>query len=316
MRLSFFAYDTLCQVQIQLPGDLDTNRLLEGARSIALEVEQTLSMFDPESELSRLCRGYAPGTGYPVSEMLFTFLERNLEIAALSDGAFDPTVGALVKRWNFLGDRPQPLEDAEITMLLEQVGYHHVALSGAERSVTFHIPGIQLDPGASGKGFALELVVDYLRGCGVTAGVVDFGGNLFVIGEKAEEGGEVRPWKVAIQNPDRRDSLIGTVELWDRGISTSSWYEHCFQEEGKVYHHLLDPRTGTPKPLELKSVSILSSKGMYTDLLSTAFFIMGEERGAQLLDQLKDQDAQLDYVAVRQDGTVAHSAGAQFAPTE
>ena len=82
--------------------------------------------------------------------------------------------------------------------------------------------------------------------------------------------------------------MFGTVQLQDAGIATSSWYEHSFQKNGTVYHHLLDPRTGYPMPLTLKSVSILSSRPVYTDLLSTAFFILGEEEGGVLVDRLRD----------------------------
>ena len=95
----------------------------------------------------------------------------------------------------------------------------------------------------------------------------------------------------------------------------ASWYEHSFQKNGTVYHHLLDPRTGYPMPLTLKSVSILSSRPVYTDLLSTAFFILGEEEGGVLVDRLRrDSGEMIEYVAVREDGTVAASPGAAFAP--
>ena len=92
--------------------------------------------------------------------------------------------------------------------------------------------------------------------------------------------------------------MFGTVQLQDAGIATSSWYEHSFQKNGTVYHHLLDPRTGYPMPLTLKSVSILSSRPVYTDLLSTAFFILGEEEGGVLVDRLRrDSGEMIEYVA-------------------
>lgn len=119
----------------------------------------------------------------------------------------------------------------------------------------------------------------------------------------------------SIRDPDNTGSVFGTVQLQDAGIATSSWYEHSFQKNGTVYHHLLDPRTGYPMPLTLKSVSILSSRPVYTDLLSTAFFILGEEEGGVLVDRLRrDSGEMIEYVAVREDGTVAASPGAAFAP--
>ena len=269
---AFLAYDTLCRIAAEIPEDGE--QLLEQCEEEAHGLERTLSMFDPDSELSRLCRDIRPGEAVPVSETLYTFLEQNLEICRLSGGAFDPTVGPVVKLWDFLSQTPR--------------------IPSAER---------------------IRAVLDRLRQGGVRQAVLDYGGNLFVIGAHQDAQGGTRPWKVAIRDPDNTGSVFGTVQLQDAGIATSSWYEHSFQKNGTVYHHLLDPRTGYPMPLTLKSVSILSSRPVYTDLLSTAFFILGEEEGGVLVDRLRrDSGEMIEYVAVREDGTVAASPGAAFAP--
>lgn len=310
---SFLAYDTLCRIAAALPEDGET--LLDLCEEEAHQLERTLSMFDPDSELSRLCRNARPGEMTPVSKTLRTFLEENLEICRLSDGAFDPTVGPLVKLWDFLADSPRVPSPESIRAALAQVGYWHITLDSERSAVSFDIPHVGLDPGAAGKGFALGMAVDRLRKGGVRRAVLDYGGNLFVMGRrKGKDGGE-RPWKVAIRDPDDASAVFGTVELQDAGIATSSWYEHSFQKDGKVYHHLLDPKTGYPKPLTLKSVSILSSRPVYTDILSTTFFVMGEERGRALVDRLRrDSGEMIEFVAVREDGSVSASAGAAFSP--
>ena len=310
---AFLAYDTLCRIAAEIPEDGE--QLLEQCEEEAHGLERTLSMFDPDSELSRLCRDIRPGEAVPVSETLYTFLEQNLEICRLSSGAFDPTVGPVVKLWDFLSQTPRIPSAERIRAVLDRVGYQHVRLDRNTRTVTFDLSGIGLDPGAAGKGFALGRTVDRLRQGGVRQAVLDYGGNLFVIGAHQDAQGGTRPWKVAIRDPDNTGSVFGTVQLQDAGIATSSWYEHSFQKNGTVYHHLLDPRTGYPMPLTLKSVSILSSRPVYTDLLSTAFFILGEEEGGVLVDRLRrDSGEMIEYVAVREDGTVAASPGAAFAP--
>ena len=287
---AFLAYDTLCRIAAEIPEDGE--QLLEQCEEEAHGLERTLSMFDPDSELSRLCRDIRPGEAVPVSETLYTFLEQNLEICRLSGGAFDPTVGPVVKLWDFLSQTPRIPSAERIRAVLDRVGYQHVRLDRNTRTVTFDLSGIGLDPGAAGKGFALGL-----------------------IGAHQDAQGGTRPWKVAIRDPDNTGSVFGTVQLQDAGIATSSWYEHSFQKNGTVYHHLLDPRTGYPMPLTLKSVSILSSRPVYTDLLSTAFFILGEEEGGVLVDRLRrDSGEMIEYVAVREDGTVAASPGAAFTP--
>lgn len=310
---AFLAYDTLCRIAAEIPENGE--QLLEQCEEEAHELERTLSMFDSDSELSRLCRDIRPGEAVPVSETLYTFLEQNLEICRLSGGAFDPTVGQLVKLWDFLAAQPHVPSSAAIRAELDRVGYQHIRLDQAARTVSFDIPGVSLDPGAAGKGFALGLAVDRLRGSGVRRAVLDYGGNLFALGPHQDAKGEIRPWKVAIRDPDDTASVFGTVELQDAGIATSSWYEHSFEKDGAVYHHLLNPKTGYPMPLTLKSVSILSSRPVYTDLLSTAFFILGETEGRALVDRLrKDSGERIEYVAVREDGSVAASPGAAFSP--
>lgn len=310
---AFLAYDTLCRITAELPDG--SEGLLDQCEEEAHQLERTLSMFDLESELSRLCRDIRPGEETPVSETLLRFLEQNLEICRLTDGAFDLTVGPLIKLWDFLAEPPRVPTPEQIRETLARVGYQHIHLHPGSSTVSFDIPDVGLDPGAAGKGFALGLTVDRLRRGGVRQAVLDYGGNLFVMGARRGENGALRPWKVAIRDPDDPGTVFGSVELMDTGIATSSWYEHSFQKNGTVYHHLLDPRTGYPMPLTLKSVSILSSRPVYTDLLSTAFFILGEEEGGVLVDRLRrDSGEMIEYVAVREDGTVAASPGAAFAP--
>lgn len=313
--LSFQAYDTICRIHLPAEEGCETDAasVLAGAQALARSVERCLSMYDETSELSALCRRYAPCEPYAVSPMLFSFLQENFKIAALSGGAFDPTVGALVRLWDFLSETPDVPGAELIAEMLERVGYAHVKLCPAEGSVVFDAPNLVLDPGAGGKGFALGLVERYLRENGIQCGTLDFGGNLYAMGRKRLTNGQSRPWTVGIRDPDRPDSAMGSVTLEDRGIATSSWYEHSFKRGERIFHHLLDPKTGNPVPLTIKSVSILSSRAIYTDILSTAFFVLGLEKGAALLNRLKEQEhVDLDYVAMLEDGSIHSSAGAGF----
>ena len=310
---AFLAYDTLCRIAADVPQG--GRELLADCEEEAHALEKTLSMFDPDSELSQLCRRARPEEALPVSDTLWDFLAQNLEVCRLTDGMFDPTVGPLVKLWDFLAEEPEIPSEAAVGETLARVGYRHIHLDSPGKTVTFDIPGVVLDPGAAGKGFALGLAADRLRKAGAERAVLDYGGNLFVLGMCREPDGKTRPWKAAIRDPDDMSRVFGAAELQDAGIATSSWYEHSFQKDGRVYHHLLNPRTGYPMPLTLKSVSILSSRPVYTDLLSTAFFVLGEEKGRALVDRLRqDSGERIEYVAVREDGTLAVSASAAFTP--
>lgn len=312
-HIQFLCYDTLCSVRVLPPPGVPAAELLASAERIARQVESTLNMYDSRSELSQLCARSRPHERYPISPILYEFLDINLRFAQTTGGFFDPTVGPLVKAWRFGTQHPEVPEQEALNALLCRVGYEHVHLTESG-TVSFDTDGIVLDPGGSGKGFALGLVSDYFRQQGVTCAALDFGGNLFVIGNKPGEGEQSgQPWLAAIQSPHDQGQILGTVPLSNQGIATSSWYEHGFYQDGVLYHHILDPGTGKPKPIELSSVSILSSKAVYTDLMSTAFFLLGIERGEALIEDLqKTQEVDLEYVAVLPDGTIRCSDGAGF----
>lgn len=302
---TFVAYDTLCTVRIF--SNTSCQELIAGVQHLALEVQRTLSMYNPDSELSRLCRESRTGRPYSVSPMLLDFLLWNQYFYLETKGAFDPTVGRLVKLWDFLADDPRVPTEAEIAAQQMKTGFSYMHIDEVQSCVTFDCEGLIIDPGASGKGYALKLAVNYLRSAGVEQAVLDFGGNMFAIGGRPADG---QPWRVALRDPDDPNTYSGTVQLMDCGIATSSWYEHSFIREGTIYHHLLDPRTGRPKPLTLKSVSILSSDGAFTDFLSTAVFLLGEAEGVALIQRLREQSGErIDYVLIREDGSVCASSG-------
>lgn len=312
----FFAYDTLCRIKLEAETREKADALLDQGQKLALEVEAALSMYDPASELSRLAAGYTPGKDYPISPMLADFLALNLMFCRRTKGAFDPTVGPLIRLWDFLAPDPRVPSAEEIAEARKRVGYRHIHLDAARLLVRLDVPGIIIDPGASGKGYALGLVASLLQREGIQNAIIDFGGNLYLIGGRREGEGEAeQPWRIALIDPADTDTYIGTVDLQDMGIATSSWYEHSFRKDGRIYHHLLDPFTGEPKPLTLQSVSILSSNGAYTDFLSTSFFMLGLEAGTKLVEELARESGEfIGYVAVTENHEILHSGNVDFTP--
>lgn len=308
----FVAYDTVCSIRIEETENKESGLILKEAKKLAKQVQNTLNMYDPISELSRLCLSYIPGKKITVSKMLWEFIKVNLEFSYRTEGVFDFTVGPLMKLWDFTAEHPKPPPEYKLERALDRVGFQKVHTDSAAPEVTFDVPGMVLDPGASGKGYALRLAADWLKERGVNRAVLDFGGNLFAIGGKQGLGGEERPWKAAIRSP-QRDAVLGTVELCNRGIATSSWYEHGFEKNGTVYHHLLDVKTGKPRNTDISSVSVLSSNALYTDLMSTAFFVMGVKKGCALAEEIEEETGvDLDYVVLKTDGELIASKNACF----
>ena len=308
-NITFTSFDTLCRVAFEKPADTDGSALLVGVRGIANDVHSRLSMYDDRSELSRLCQDYKPGAPIKVSELLFEFLRRTLEISRLSGGALDPTVAPYMRLWDYSSGHPKIPSDEALIEASHRIGWESIELGVG--TITLHKSRMEIDPGASGKGYALDLAARYLRENGVQRGFIDFGGNLYAFGKRDHK----EPWRVAIRHPDHAYQSLGVCHLENMAIATSSWYEHCFSEGDQLCHHILDPRTGRPVSLKLKSVSIISSDAMLTDVLSTAVFVLGLEEGFALIDKVRAITKEtIEYVIVSDDDCIHKSSGLSFMP--
>lgn len=327
-ELNFYAYETYCMVRIDEMKDdrEDDRRLLAGCRDLALKVERTLNMYDEESELSILCRNYSVNQPYEISELLYHFLEINLKMAKICEGAFDPVIGALVKRWGIVAGNAAIPEKSEIQRLIAQTGYRHVRLIPGRYEVVIDIEGIIIDPGASGKGFAIDIIINYLRKKCVRRACLDFGGNLYVMGNYRSNPwresscsfdgsqNESKLWRIGIRHPDTPEKMMAVVHVRDRAVSTSSWYEHYFEKNGRIYSHLLDPATGEPAKSGLISVTVVCGCAVYADILSTALYVLGESRGKQVIRRLREElDLSVDYAFMRSDRSLT-ADGHCFSP--
>ena len=203
-----------------------------------------------------------------------------LETARASGGAFDPTVGPVVKLWGIgTDDARVPRSDA-LEKALGLVGYDRVSLDASTGMVYLEDEGMRLDLGAIAKGFAADEVARVLGKRGVSRAIVDLGGNILCVGEKAPG----TPWTVGIRNPETsHGEPVIVVRASDSSVVTSGVYERYFEENGKRYHHIIDPKTGRPAEGDLLSVTIVARESMTADALSTAAFVLGRERGLALV---------------------------------
>ena len=285
-----------------------------------LENDQ-LSWREDHSVVSKINADAQKGIKTKLDSDMTSWVEDSLELAKRSNGAFDPTIGRLTRLWNIEGDNPKVPSKQEIKNTLEDTGYTKIHLEKVESQNTANtkknvdkdikdntaknketsedtskntntnesVSSIYigdkctLDLGAVGKGIACDVVQDYLKKQKEVSGaVIAVGGSILLYGSKADGS----DWNVAVQNPRGQDGeAMGVLSLsGTTNVSTSGDYEKYFMQDGKRYHHILDPSTGYPADSGLISVTIVSDSGLLSDGLSTACFVLGKEKGEKLLE--------------------------------
>ncbi len=261
-------------------------RTVEAAFDEVDRIDRLMSHYKPESALSRLNRE-APGGPVAVDPELFDFLAESLRYSRESDGAFDITVGPLMKAWGFFRGGGRVPEAAELAVLKDEVGYRHVVLDAAHRTIRFDRPGVELDLGGIAKGYAVDRAVALLRREHVTAALVSSGGST-VYGLGAPPGETA--WSVEVQDPADAGRVALTVALKDRALSVSGSYEKSFERDGVTYSHIMDPRTARPVQGVL-SVAVVTDTGTAGDALDDAFFVQGVEATRRWLPRLPGTEA-------------------------
>jgi thiamine biosynthesis lipoprotein len=231
-------------------------------------IEQELSNYRQSSELSRIVRdaAHAPVTTDPET---FRFLEQSQQWSEASGGAFDITVGPLMKVWGFFNHGGRIPSSEELNRIRPLVGYRNVELDPAARTVYFRVPGVELDPGGIGKGFAVDAAVAILRAHHVAAALVSAGSStVYALG--APPG--ARGWKIVIPDGLADHASISTVVLRDTSLSSANCTEKNFTSGGHLYCHIMDPRTLQPVEDRLH-VSIVDPSATTSDALSNVLFV-------------------------------------------
>lgn len=244
-------------------------------------IDRLMSHYRAESPLSRLNREAEQGP-VEVEPELFDFIAECLRYSRESEGAFDVTVGPLMKAWGFFQGEGRVPDEGELARLRERVGYAHVAMDAAHHAVRFDQAGIELDLGGIAKGYAVDRAVGLLRSRGVAAALVSAGGST-IFGLGAPPG---RPaWDVKIQDPLDPRRVALTVRLKNRALSVSGSAFKSFEKGGVRYSHVMDPRTARPVP-DMLAVAVLAETGTAGDALDNAFFVLGVEKSRVYLKGL------------------------------
>jgi len=253
------------------------------------EIEARMSTSTTDYETTELLAVNRAAGANPVSVSADTYavLQEALHFSRLTNGAFDVTIWPLVTLWGIGTDSARVPDRVEIDDARRLIDYSALELLPG-REVRLPLAGMGVDVGAIAKGYAADEASRILREAGVEHALLDFGGNILLLGSKPDGS----PWRIGVQRPDgERSSFIGVLTLADQSVVTSGPYERFFEQDGVRYHHILDSATGYPAENGLSQVTIVAARSMVADALSTACYVLGLEEGRALVESLPEAEA-------------------------
>lgn len=273
--------DTLITINVSAASKGQAEKAMDEAFGEIERLDKLIDFFSDKSELAEINRK-AGISGVKVSPDTLELIEKAIYVAEKTYGAFDVTIGPESSLWDFPAKKkPDALT---IRKNLDLVNYKEIVTDRVKSSVYLRKKGMLMDLGGIAKGYAADKATEVLKKNGIKGGLVSCAGDIRAFGLKPDGKG----WVIGIRNPriqGKDDELMATIELKDMAVSTSGDYERYFILDGKRYHHLLDPKTGYPAEGTI-SVSVIAPYGGYTDSFSTAVFILGPEKGMQVLQQM------------------------------
>jgi FAD:protein FMN transferase len=259
---------------------------VEAATAAAKSVgalEDLISWRIDDSDIANLNK--AAGTDWiKLDSKTIAILQKSLDVAKKSDGALDITILPISSMWDFGGTNQRVPSADEIKKYIQYVNYNNLRIDQASSTASLKFHYMAVDLGAVGKGAACDEAIAAYKSAGADCGIIAVGGSVGVYGTKSDKS----PWHIAVRDPDSKDDqtvAMGTIDLTSGFISTSGSYEKTFTENGVIYHHLLNPKTGYPENNGLVSTTVVCDNGALSDALSTACFILGKEKGEALLKE-------------------------------
>lgn len=289
-----FALSTVVTVTIY---DSSDTSILDGAFEICNKYENIFSRTMESSELYKL--NHSDKLTNDISKELASLIKTGLTYSSISHGAFDISIAPVSGLWDFTAETPVIPSDSSIQKALPYINYQDISVNGT--SLTKNSLENQIDLGAIAKGYIADKMKEYLLGQGVKSAVINLGGNILCVGNKNGE-----PFNIGIQAPFKEhNKTLASIHIADKSIVTSGIYERYFIEDGILYHHILNPKTGYPYENDLSSVTIISDMSVDGDALSTTCFALGLKDGMKYIDSLSDTYA----IFVDSEGEIYYSKG-------
>lgn len=275
-------------VEVTVIGNAEKAKVATEAILDEIKRIENLTSFHNPSELTKINENAGKGPTKTNGELL-NLVREAVRVARQTGGAFDPTVGALTRLWQFSGSgEPHLPPESQIKDALGKVGWDRVQINSEDETIFLPDLGMALDLGAIAKGYTLNRISEIVRKSGLTSALVNIGGDILAVGEKLPG----RPWLVGVEDPRNPRGIFAVAPLKDRVIVTSGDYERFFIKDGKRYHHIIDPRTGYPAD-KLRSCTIVGPIGATLQPAGTAAFVLGVEKGVEFIRSIEGAKALL-----------------------
>jgi len=287
IKEEIYALGTVIQIQIYDADEEKAKKAIEESEKRVQEIENKMTVNKEKSEVI-LINENSGINSVQVSPDTFYVIQKAKKYSDLSGGAFDLTVEPIVKLWGIGTENARVPKQEEIDALLGLVDYNDVLLDESTNQVKLNREGQAIDLGAIAKGYAGDEVKKILKEHGIKTAFVNLGGNVVTLGSKLDGS----PWRIGVQNPlDERGKHIAVIEVVDETLVTSGNYERYFIEDGKRYHHIIDPKTGYPAEAGIISSTIVTNSSIDADALSTSVYVLGLEKGMELIESLENVEA-------------------------
>jgi thiamine biosynthesis lipoprotein len=272
---SVYALGTLCTINLY---DKGTDALYARLAERLNQIEAVFSVSRATSEIALINQNAGIGP-VAVSEEVLYVLDKACYFAGRTNGAFDPAIGPLVQLWGVATDDPRVPGQEEIGRLLPLVDYRKISYDMSARTVFLSEKGMALDLGAIAKGYAADELVKIIAEAKLPRALIDLGGNVYVYGRKPDK----TAWRVGVKNPEAPDGEPAIrLDIDSSSVVTSGAYERFFMNNGRRYHHILDPKTGYPAQSGVLSSTIVSQSSLAADALSTSAFVLGQDKALAL----------------------------------
>lgn len=288
-----FAMDTVITLEA---NDGQSGEALQAAEDLITWLENIWSVTKEDSEIYQA--NHSQGNSVPVSPETEVLIADTLQMADETWGALNPALYPIIKAWGFTTREYRVPNESELRQLLEHVDYREIRL--AQQTLTLPT-GMEVDFGATAKGYVGDLLVQTMKDHGVTSGIINLGGNVALVGARPDG----TPWRVGIRSPYGEGNM-GVLEITDSHIITSGGYERYFiGDDGNTYWHILDPSDGAPAHSGIISATIVGDEGIRCDGLSTAVYVMGLEKA----EEYWQENGGFDMILVTEDNEVFVTEG-------